>query len=169
MTWACGSCPCPGPDFLEIVMLLPAGQYPGDQQSSNRRLGQAVGRRRGADRHAGSPLSPRPCSQVWSPQLANQGRSQNTASLISPRQELANERFPEQSKKEPGKTRPATSRSRISGLCSETSPKKSAPKRNPLPRQADPAYAQRFRDADFFGASSVASALDRCTGRDPIR
>ena len=24
-----------------------------------------------------------------------------------------------------------------------------------------------FRDADFFGASSVASALDRCTGRDP--
>ena len=57
---------------------LPAGQYPGDQQSSNRRLGQAVGRRRGGDRHAGSPPSPRPCSQVWSPQLANQGRTQRT-------------------------------------------------------------------------------------------
>jgi hypothetical protein len=70
--------------------------------------------------------------------------------------------------RKPGKSGPASSRSRIQGLSSETSPKKSASKTKPSatslllgPR------AEGFAKADFFGASSVASALDLRTGRDP--
>ena len=91
----------------------------------------------------------------------------NTASLISPRQELAHERSPEQSKKEPGKTRPASSRARIPGLCSETSPKNLHPSETLCLDKPTRLTRRGFRDADFFGASSVASALDRCTGRVP--
>ena len=43
--------------------------------STSRRLGQAVGRYRRGDRHAGSPAPSRSCSQMWSSQLAHQDRS----------------------------------------------------------------------------------------------
>jgi hypothetical protein len=70
-------------------------------------------------------------------------------------------------KRKPGKTRPATSPSTIQGLCSETPPKKSLQNKTLCLDKPTRLTHRGFRDADFFGASPVASALDRCIGRDP--
>ena len=70
--------------------------------------------------------------------------------------------------RKPGKSGPASSRSMIQGLRSETSPKKSASKAKPsAPSRPLGSRAEGFAKADFFGASPVASALDLGTGRDP--
>jgi hypothetical protein len=70
--------------------------------------------------------------------------------------------------RKPGKSRPASARSMIQGLRSETSPNKSVSKAKPsaLSRPLG-SRAEGFAKADFFGASPVASALDLRNGRDP--
>jgi hypothetical protein len=71
------------------------------------------------------------------------------------------------SKVEAGKTAPATSHSLIQGLSSETPPKNLG-KAKPSARHAgSPTCPQRVQHSRFFGASSVASALDLRPRRDP--
>ena len=56
----------------------------------------------------------------------------------------------------------------IQGLGSKTSPKKTASKAKPsAPSRSLGSRAEGFAQADFFGASPVASALDLRTKRDP--